>query len=110
MVVHVQQNKINDIGGLVVIPPADFKFVDIVSLEIANVCKWLINVYGTGKEGASEIYAIEKSGNVEFSNYGIIGDDINMDIDIISDGTSMQMKISNNETFPITTKFKRYMI
>ena len=85
-------------------------YVDIIDTSIYDSCNWLLKINASGKKRLSEIISQENLGNITSTEYGIVGDDflVNIDVDYII--PYMRLKITNNEIFSIDIKFRRTTI
>jgi len=91
----------------ITIDPSDSEDVDIVSLTLSHNVYWQLDVSSASKSHACEISALEKSSNVSYTRFAILGDSVSYGINLTSDGSDITLNITNNEVDKITVRFKR---
>jgi hypothetical protein len=102
--------QIKVIEGSDTVLPSSSKDVDSVDITAKNTAKWLLQIKYGSNYHSCEILAREKSLTVDFTRFAKIGDYINYTYNITSDGLSMKLRITNNESSSIDVKFLRMNI
>lgn len=82
--------------------------VDSIDLLYNTACKWFIKLGIVGKSEIKEIFAREESGDIKYSEYGILGDSIDYDLVLIESGGLMKLNITNNETESLLVNIVRF--
>lgn len=87
----------------------DTSIVDTVSLVNTTSTKWIVTITSTtpSKSRMFEISAVKGSTRVFSNMFGNIGDAMHILWDVIETGTDLQLLITNNEAFNITSSVVR---
>lgn len=97
------QNNIN-------VPASSNTIVDSLTMTSDLASKWIIHARDAGSTvvQSSEVLAHHKNQlTTAFNHYSIIGDVIDLTVDVVIVGTVMQLKISNSEAFDLTVDVVR---
>lgn len=95
------------VTGSDLLSASENKTIDTIQLSRTKYAKWVIYLDTSSKSRTLEIVAVEKSSTAKHSVYGIVGDSIQYNISVESDGTDMTLELINNESEDLTVKFKR---
>lgn len=94
-------------SGSDTVAAAATEILDQIDLTKTNYAKWFVYIEGTGKSQAFEVLAVERATVTKYSTYALVGDFVSYTIDITSDGSTMDLELTNNEASTLTIKIKR---
>lgn len=93
--------------GTTTVGSSQYKYVDTVAVSNSKVQKWIVSAYTDTEYIAFEVLALIDGSSVSYNCYGIIGDDASIALDVVSDGTDVKLKITNNEASTLYVSYKR---
>lgn len=101
----------NVVTNSVVVGPGNTEEVDKFALADFTTSQWLMDLDdGTSKKQSFEMLGQAKGTAVDYTRFAILGDKIDFDILLSSDGTEMKLEMKNNESNAITIKYRRRAI
>ena len=94
------------------VPAGDSKIIDKLPFHTTRLVKYLNSIYNDveGKSSASELLGSKKSSTINDSVYGILGDYLDIDINLLHVGSEIHLEIINNEIYPVNYSVLRTSI
>jgi hypothetical protein len=96
------------VNKTVEVAPSITESVDVIDLNQTKTAKWLVSIESPTGLWSFELMARARGLNVVDTEYARVGDAVDFEYIVASDGSYMTLAVKNNELSPITVRFRRY--
>jgi hypothetical protein len=89
------------------------KIVDTINTSTSKSVKWILAVTNTTTNDTqtSEVLAQHRNGiSPSHNRFAVIGDTINLSVDVVINASNLELEITNNETNDISILARRFNI
>lgn len=102
------ETKISD-----TVAASSVKIIDTISTSTTKSVKWFLTVTNTNTNDrqTSEVLAQHRNGSSpSYNRFGLIGDSIDLSVDVLINASNLELEITNNETDDISISARRFNI